>query len=153
MNLHDARGDEPTRRQTVTPRAAGWPACQLWWPRRATGLARTHAGPGHSATQRRPLYCRITASRMTQQHLHHCRSMGGLLASSTLLLLIAGCCCASPSADDEDEFVWPADDLVIPLNLVNFDALVGNGSVWVVEFYAPWCVLVPRWPASARQHP
>ena len=49
---------------------------------------------------------------------------------------------ASPDATggDIDEFVWPPDDLVMPLDLKNFDALVGNGSVWLVEFYAPWYV-------------
>ena len=54
-----------------------------------------------------------------------------------LPLLLAATASASGPGDDDD-FVWPKDDLVLPLDLVNFDRLVGNGSAWVVEFYAPW---------------
>ena len=56
-----------------------------------------------------------------------------LALDAALLGAVAG------SADPNDAFVWPADDLVQPLDLKNFDRLVGNGSAWVVEFYAPWC--------------
>jgi hypothetical protein len=67
---------------------------------------------------------------------------GALLQS--VLLPYGGTQCtamASPATagGDGDEFVWPPDDLVMPLDLKNFDALVGNGSIWLVEFYAPWC--------------
>lgn len=67
--------------------------------------------------------------------------------TSGVLLHLFTCSCLPPSGClassdvDADEFVWPPDDLVMPLDLTSFDALVGNGSAWVVEFYAPWCGL------------
>ena len=73
-------------------------------------------------------------------------SAGSAVTSGLLLQLLACSCllpsgCLASSDADDDEFVWPPDDLVMPLDLTNFDALVGNGSAWVVEFYAPWCGL------------
>lgn len=35
--------------------------------------------------------------------------------------------------------VFTADPVVHELDISNFDATVGNGSTWLVKFYAPWC--------------
>jgi hypothetical protein len=96
--------------------------------------------------------------------------MSGQLFLAPCALIVGGCLLlrqrrlamvispppVSASADeDEDTFVWPADDLVMPLTLSSFDRHVGNGSTWMVEFYAPWCkhcqALQPVLEASARE--
>ena len=67
-------------------------------------------------------------------------TVGSRRVGVLLLYLLAIDCTRTTASGAEDgaEFVWPPDDLVLPLDLKNFDALVGNGSAWVVEFYAPW---------------
>ena len=72
-----------------------------------------------------------------------------------MVLLFALSLTTACAGADEDSFVWPADDLVVPLSLGDFDQNVGNGSTWLLEFYAPWCkhcqALQPVLESSARR--
>ena len=78
-----------------------------------------------------------------------------LLLAGAMLAAAAAAGAGSGEDEGEDTFVWPADDLVMPLSLSNFDHNVGNGSAWMLEFYAPWCkhcqALQPVLESSARR--
>jgi len=40
---------------------------------------------------------------------------------------------------DSDAVVGLADPVIHDFNIMNFDINVGNGSTWLIKFYAPWC--------------
>lgn len=41
----------------------------------------------------------------------------------------------------------PSSSGVIALNAQNFDSNLRDGKVWLVEFYAPWCVYFIQLPS------
>jgi len=74
-----------------------------------------------------------------------------IITRSFLLFIIAFSCLQLSASAETVKTTPTGQNGVITLNTANFDKLVGDGNVWLVEFYAPWCGHCVRFAPTYEQ--